>query len=531
MLMQRNFIELSAHNFDLLVCGGGIYGAWTAYDAALRGLKVAIVDKGDWASGTSSASSKLIHGGLRYLETLDFGLVKKTLVERQMFLDSSPHRVWPLRFGVPVFRESRLNRFQLKAGLMLYDWLAACKDKAQKHRYFSKTAFIDNFPQIQPNELLGGFSYLDAQTDDARFVLELIDGTQQLGGICVNYAQVIGFREQDGRITSAQVRDVLTGDVIDVNAIQFVDTTGRWTDDMQRQPKQVSLSKGVHLILPKTLQNEALLLTAKSDGRVFFMIPWYELTLIGTTDTNYVGDLDNLTITPDEIDYLLTEANHVLQSVSWTKSDILGKFVGVRVLQEHNATNPSRISRDWSLTTAANGLISSIGGKLTSAREDAAVIVDKVCRNLARNKPCQTFGKPLPWLSNEDYNSLKADIVTDAAQLNISCNTSTWLLRRYGENTRHILAICRKQPNLSKPIYRHLPFIQGELLYCAENEMVVHLDDLIRRRIPLLITTPIQKQEISEIANLCGTVLAWDSIRITSEIERCLNLIEWYSSQ
>ena len=193
--MKRDFskLKLMDQPFDVLICGGGIYGAWTAYDAALRGLKVALVEQGDWACGTSSASSKLIHGGLRYLESLDFKLVKKALRERQMLLKAAPHRVWPLRFGIPVFTDSRLTSLRLKIGLTLYDYLAGTLTGSQAHRYFSRRVFAERFPCLNPASLKNGYTYLDAQTDDARFTLELIDGALSAGAVCVNYCQVNEF--------------------------------------------------------------------------------------------------------------------------------------------------------------------------------------------------------------------------------------------------------------------------------------------------------------------------------------------------
>ena len=276
-----------------MICGGGIYGAWTAYDAALRGLKVAIVDQGDWACATSSASSKLIHGGLRYLESLDFKLVRKTLAERQMLLKTAPHRVWPLRFGIPVYKDSRLGSFRLNIGLSLYDFLADSVPKNQQYRRYPRNDFAGRFPCLDSTELKAGFTYLDAQTDDARFVLELIDGAQAIGAVCLNYCKVTRFIENNGQLCGAEIQDQVTGETALVHAAQFVNTSGQWSAGLQNEQHGIRLSKGIHLILPKILDAEALLLTAKRDGRVFFIIPWYGLTLLGTTDTDYDGDIDH----------------------------------------------------------------------------------------------------------------------------------------------------------------------------------------------------------------------------------------------
>src|SRR5512145_1102176 len=207
--MKRDFSALAGREFDLLVCGGGIYGAWTAYDAALRGLRVAIVDQGDWAGGTSSASSKLIHGGLRYLETYDFKLVRKALKERQMLLKVAPHRVWPLRFGVPVYADSRVGMLMLKAGLTLYDILAGLPGAEMAHRHYSLAKFAERFAFLRDAALKGGFTYGDAQTDDARLVLELIAGATAAGAVCVNYCRVTGINETGGRASGATVQDLV----------------------------------------------------------------------------------------------------------------------------------------------------------------------------------------------------------------------------------------------------------------------------------------------------------------------------------
>jgi glycerol-3-phosphate dehydrogenase len=518
--MQRDFSQLKNRKFDVIVCGGGIYGAWTAYDAALRGLRVAIVDKGDWAGGTSSASSKLIHGGLRYLETFDFKLVKKTLAERKMMLEAAPHRVWPLRFGVPVYKTSRIGSFKLKMGLLLYDFLAGNVPVTQNHQHHSKADFSGHFPYLDPARLKGGFTYFDAQTDDARFVLEIIDGACSAGAVCVNYCEVTELTETNGKISSVILQDKLSQESIQVAASLVVDTTGRWSPLFQKDAYCCRLSKGIHLVMPKTGMDKALLLTAKSDGRVFFVIPWYGMTLLGTTDTNYAGDIENLSISNEEVQYLLTEASHFLNTVNWTEQDIIGKFVGVRVLQQSQYANPTAISRDWLLKQADNGLLSSIGGKFTSAREDAAMIVDALCEKLGSKAACLTFGKPFPWLSRTDYQALLDVALAKAQQLGIDKESAACLVKRYGNRISGILQICKDKPGLSQRIRLELPFIQAELKFCAKDEMVIHLDDLLRRRIPLLILAKLTPEEIANIANEVALILGWDANRTAEEIAK-----------
>ncbi len=521
--MHRDFSQLKNKKFDLLVCGGGIYGAWTAYDAALRGLRVAIVDKGDWAGATSSASSKLIHGGLRYLETFNFKLVKKSLAERHMLLQAAPHRVWPLRFGVPVYQQSRIGSFRLKIGLALYDFLAGNIPAEQQYHHHSTADFISHFPFLNALGLTGGFTYFDAQTDDARFVLELIEGAYTAGAVCVNYCEAQEFVEKNGLISSVILHDVISNETLSVETRQVVDTMGRWSPLFNNGKDLPRLSKGIHLVMPTILQDEALLLTAKSDGRVFFIIPWYGLTLLGTTDTNYTGDTDNIPITKEDINYLLREANRVFKNVSWTEKDIIAKFAGLRVLQHSGSHAPSSISRDWDLKTLPNGLHCSIGGKFTSAREDAAAIVDTVCQHLGINVVCQTFGKPFPWLHNTDYPSLLAKSLTRAQQLGIDETSALWLTKRHGSRVYDILKLCADNPDLTERINPTLPIIMADLVFCAEHEMVVHLDDLLRRRIPLVILAQIMPDEAANIARIAAKILGWSANQTELEISNCLH--------
>lgn len=519
--MQRNYSQLKEQHFDVLICGGGIYGAWTAYDAALRGLKVAIVDQGDWACGTSSASSKLIHGGLRYLESLDFKLVRKTLAERQMLLKAAPHRVWPLRFGVPVYQDSRIGSFRLRIGLMLYDLLARNVPGDQRYRRYARCDFAGRFPCLDSDGLIEGFSYLDAQTDDARFVLELIDGAQTLGAVCVNYCQVTALLERNGQLYGATIQDQVSGETTRVYAERIVNTTGRWATRLQNDSHRGRLSKGIHLIMPGTVKTEALLLTAKTDGRVFFIIPWYGRTLIGTTDSNYSGDIDRVTVDAEEVQYLLDEANHVLKAVNWTERDIIGRYAGLRVLKPSNVASPSHISRDWQLTISTNGLLSSIGGKLTSAREDAAVIVDNLCIGLGLHVACTTFAKPFPWLPVIDYRQWTETELNKAITLGIDSESAHWLLRRHGSRVSDVFSLCEQDAALAKRITTTLPFIVADLLFCARQEMVVHLEDLLRRRLPLLILWSMTATELRDLADIVAGIFGWDEATMENEINRC----------
>jgi glycerol-3-phosphate dehydrogenase len=518
--MKRDFSLLAAKPFDLLVCGGGIYGAWTAYDAALRGLSVALVEQGDWANATSSASSKLIHGGLRYLETLDFKLVRKALRERQRLLKLAPHRVWPLRFGVPVYGDSRVGIFRLSAGLSLYDMLAGAAGSGTTHSRFDSHTFAARFPALRPVNLRGGFTYADAQTDDARLVLELVDGAMAAGAVCVNYCRLTEVIERGGRACGAMLHDRMSGAKTQVQTRQIVYATGQWTAATKEGGGWCRLTKGIHLVLPAMSGDEALLLTVPSDGRVFFMIPWYGRTLLGTTDTDFRGDINHINIEPDEVAYLLQAANHYLKS-AWTEADIIGSYAGVRVMQQSEIGAPSELSRDWELKTAANGAHYSIGGKITSARVDAAQIVDALCATLGNNAKCQTGEKLFPWMPQQDYAAWFAETAEHAQRLGVDGECARWLMRRHGRRTNAILALIANDPRLSRRIDPALPFMHADLLWSAQHEMVVHLIDLLRRRIPLMLLCKLGEDDMRRCAATVAPTLGWDEARVSAEVAAC----------
>ncbi len=524
--MKRDFHALRDSRFDLLVCGGGIYGAWTAYDAALRGLRVAIVEQGDWGSGTSSASSKLIHGGLRYLETCDFKLVKKALRERGRLLRNAPHRVWPLRFGLPHYAHSRIGALRLQTGLLLYDLLAGCVGKEMRHRRFSHSTFADSFPALKQEELQGGFTYADAQTDDARLVLELVAGAIQAGAVCVNYCDLLHPLEEGGKVCGALVADQLTHASIEVSVTHIVNTSGAWAAATSAGSAWCRLTKGVHLILPALDHDAALLLTAPADGRVFFIIPWYGRTLLGTTDTDYLGDPAQIKVEATDIAYLLTSANHYLKT-QWTEADVLGSYAGLRVLKKNNDTNtaPSSLSRDWELQSSRNGMLHSIGGKLTSAREDAAQIVDEVCTRMGKRVSCITANQMLPWAPQGEYAAWTKEVTEKAQQLGVDAESTRWLLRRHGKNVHEIFSEMERDPKLNARILSDLPLTLGDLLFCARQEMVMHLPDLLRRRMPLLILARLDAGELRRIAEAVAPAMNWDEAELTREIDSCLSYL------
>jgi glycerol-3-phosphate dehydrogenase len=517
--MKRDFTALQGE-FDLLICGGGIYGAWTAWDAALRGLKVALVEQGDWAGATSSASSKLIHGGLRYLETYDFKLVRKALKERRLLLQIAPHRVWPLRFGVPVYADSRNGTLLLKAGLTLYDTLAGFPGEPMQHHHFWQQEFSRHFPFLKEGGLHGGFTYGDAQTDDARLVLELVAGASAHGAVCVNYAKLLAWKEEGGKVCGATVQDAVGDATLQVRAKQCVSTAGQWTTQTAQGREWCRLSKGVHLVLPALPTAEAILLTSKKDGRVFFIIPWYGRTLLGTTDTDYAGDIDNVVVEEADVEYLLEAANGYLKQ-PWTRADVIGSYAGLRVMKQSDADHPSDVSRDWELKRTADGLLHAVGGKITSAREDAAVIVDAVCAALRVDTVCASKRQGLPWKPQQDIAIWQAAMQVSGQGLGIDVESVRQLLRRYGARVTQVFALVETDARLAARIVPDLPFIRADLLLSARDEMAVHLADLLRRRLPLLILARLDEVMLQDLARLIAPAMGWDDARIRQEVEAC----------
>jgi len=524
--MERDLNRLSDGPFDVLVIGGGIYGTWTAYDASLRGLKVALIEKSDWASGTSSASSKLIHGGLRYLEQFHFGMVRRSLDERRRLVRLGPHRVQPLRFLIPVYRHSRVGRLRLRTGLWIYDRLAGSNQPVGPHESMSSSDVLSRHGYLNSDGLVGGLTYGDCQMDDAQFALEIVRGASDAGAVTANYVRAAQLHVSGGRVVGASVVDELSGDTMEIDASVVVNTTSMWApqfDDASVRAPRVRMSKGAHLILPPLPTNEALLITARSDERVFFVVPWYGKTLLGTTDSGYDGDLDDVRVTQSDVDYLLSEASAVIDAPHWDESMIEGRFAGVRALKYEMGKSLSAVTREWVLESPVDRLLVSIGGKYTSARADAAVIVDRVIRWLGK-KPGEspTKTRPFPWSPKDPFPQW-LDAVRDAGVLiGMDRETAMHCACRYGSAMQPIHALIRDHVELAERLDPRLPFCKAEIIIAAKESMVVTLEDLLRRRIPMLILSPVDRNVLEEAVRLISPILDWDTERARREIDNVL---------
>lgn len=481
--------------YDLLVIGGGIYGAWTACDAAARGLSVALVEARDWAAGTSSASSKLIHGGLRYLQYMELGLVRESLAERRTLTRIAPHLVHPLRFAVPVMKGDSSGRFKLAVGLTLYDLLSGRGQPVARHRALSRTELQQRFPFMAGAGLLGGFDYGDCQEDDARLTLEVVAAAQAHGADCANRMHAEALLEENDRVLGARLHDTWSDEHFELRAQAVVAAAGPWSRSLLGESAPaMKLIKGVHLVMPAIAGCEsAFLLTAPQDGRVMFVIPWYGRTLVGTTEAE-VDDPRQTAVTPAEIHYLLDTVTRRLPGLGWTETDIVACYAGIRTLPSETTRSLSAVSREFELFNPRPGLWLPLGGKFTTSRKDAQSLVDELMHSLQRNDPgCTTNREPLPgspsqpfqewWLSQR--RSLQRRL-PDLDDIQVES-----LLHRYGQRGTVIAALVESDPGLGQRLHPELPFIKAEVALARRDEMALDLDDTLRRRIPLdLLAAP-----------------------------------------
>lgn len=491
--LVRNLPALrSGETFDLLVIGGGIYGAWTACDAAQRGLKVALVEKSDWGCGTSSASSKLIHGGLRYLEHYEFSLVRHSLAERRVLSRIAPHLVRPLNFMVPVWKDSRVGRLQLLAGLTLYDFLATGKQPVPRFKSYPQRRMVERYPYLHGEGLRGGLRYGDCQEDDARMTLFVVAAAQAAGAVCANRVGAVELMEDEGRVIGARLRDEESGAAFELRAGLVVNAAGPWGRALAGSgASKVKLVKGIHLVLPSIVGlEEAFLLTAPQDGRVFFVIPWYGRTLVGTTEAQ-VSDVREAVVTLAEQQYLLDAVSALLPGLRWSGDDVIAGFAGARTLQDEDAESLAAVSREFTITEPRPGLVWPIGGKFTTARCDSAEVVDRVLERLGREpRPAQTAKKPLPGAPMEaaglgDVTGWQAEAMSALARREVDEEAARTLSLRHGTGLPRIHALLDENPAWAARLHPEAPFLAAEAVLAIREEMARGVDDVLRRRMPL----------------------------------------------
>jgi len=510
--------------FEVLVVGGGIVGAGIARDAAMRGLRAALVDRGDFASGTSGKTSRLVHGGLRYLKNFKIGLVRQAVRERDLLLERSPSLVKPLAFTIPAYEGRGMGRTTLRFGLWVYDFLS--RDKVlPRRRWLRPGQVLDREPHLSGRGLGGGGLYHDALTNDARLVLAVVRSAADAGALVANHAEVTELLRDAGRVSGARVRDRVTEDAFDLRSSVVVNATGVWLDRLRAGRASggtIRSTKGIHIFLPrkKVGNREAVVLNAKRDGRMLFVLPWGALTLVGTTDTDFGGDPDHVVPDAEDVAYLLEAVNDAFPDARVAPADVVSAYAGLRpLIQEGHAVRESDISREHEIFEDDDGLISIAGGKLTTHRAMAQEAVDRVCRRLGRELPCRTAAAPVG-PREEGVDELRA--------LGLEESVARILASRHPvEDVRPWIG----QPSAEDRILPELPYLWIEVSMAVESEMATTLEDVMVRRLGLFYEAWDQGLAVTaKVAERMGSHLGWDAARQEREVQEYRRLVAEHRS-
>lgn len=522
---------------DILVIGGGVVGGGAALDAATRGLRVGLVEARDFASGTSSRSSKLIHGGLRYLEMLDFRLVAEALGERSLLLEKlAPHLVHPVPFIYPLTHRV-WERFYAGSGVALYDSMAFLSGRSRgvpHHRHLTRRGARKIMPALRKDALIGALHYYDGQVDDARHTMFLSRTASAYGASVASRSRVVDLIREGDRVTGAQVKDLETGRVFDVRARQVVNATGVWTDETQsfageRGQFHVRSSKGIHLVVPRDRIRGDAGLILRTEKSVLFVIPWKNHWIIGTTDTDWSLSKDHPAASRRDIDYLLEHVNKVLE-IPLTHDDVQGVYAGLRPLLEGEDEATSQLSREHAVSTGVKGLVVIAGGKYTTYRIMAKDAIDAAVRGLSGQldrKVPESCTEDVPLLGADGYEAVwnQRQMLSKSSGLNIG--RIEHLLHRYGSLITEILDVITDRPDLGAALQGADDYLRAEIVYAASHEGARHLDDAIARRTRISIESFDRGTEVaSEVAELMGSVLGWDESQKRREVEHYLLRVE-----
>ncbi|WP_283138641.1 glycerol-3-phosphate dehydrogenase/oxidase [Rhizohabitans arisaemae] len=524
---------LGGHEVDVVVVGGGIVGAGTALDAATRGLSVGIVEARDFASGTSSRSSKLIHGGLRYLEQLNFSLVQEALQERSLLLQRiAPHLVRPVPFLYPLTHHG-WERPYVGAGVALYDVLGATRGLMRgvpRHRHLSRARALRLAPALKRSAFVGAVAYWDAQVDDARYVMTVLRTAASYGAHIASRTQVIGFLREGERVTGVRVCDLETGTTLNVRAQQVVNATGVWSDDIQelvggRGQIYVRASKGIHLVVPRDRIHSRTGIILRTEKSVLFVIPWGRHWIIGTTDTDWSLDRAHPAASRSDIDYVLDHVNSVL-AVPLTHDDVEGVYAGLRPLLAGESEETSKLSREHVVTHPVPGLVMVAGGKYTTYRVMAKDAVDAVAHGLDGRVPPSCTDR-IPLVGAEGYPALWNSRYRLAHTSGLHVARIEHLLQRYGSMIDEVLGLIAEDPSLGHPLTGADDYLRAEMVYAATHEGARHLNDVLTRRTHISIETFHRGLAVAEeVATLLAGPLGWDDDKIKREVEYYTKRVE-----
>ncbi len=530
---------MGSERFDVLVIGGGVTGAGVAVDAVARGYKVALVEKVDFASGTSSKSTKLVHGGIRYLPNFDFALVREALVERGILLRNAPFLVHPVGFVLPIYKGDRHPvgipfttpggiglSFILDIGLWLYDGLAG-RLGVKRHRHLSRKEVMRLAPGLVTENLKDGFIYYDAQTHDARLTMALIRTAGQYGATIANYAKVTSLVTEDGKVVGAHVRDMLGGEDVLIRARHIINATGVFSEEVESMTEpgpqvQVEPSKGVHLVFSREdvkVGNDAVVLPETDDKRILFLVPWESRVVFGTTDTGS-GDLDHPKATENDIQYLLEHLNRYL-SVHLTADDVISVYAGYRPLLRARSAEHStaKLSRTHSVLQSPSGLVTIVGGKLTTYRRMAQDTLDVLSRRDGSSSPAHPT-QSLPLLGSAGWPAVRRELESKGVAFGLSAQTVAHLGSSYGSQAVTLLKLIEEDTALAERLVEDLPYIRAEVVYACRYEMAMTVDDVLSRRTSIILEDRDQGAGAMEsVAALMAQELGWSPEQQKSMLE------------
>jgi glycerol-3-phosphate dehydrogenase len=506
--------SLATNTFDVLVIGGGVTGVGAALDAASRGLKVALVEASDLASGTSSRSSKLIHGGLRYLEQYDFKLVREALHERELMVASlAPHLVKPLAFLYPLHEKVR-ERTYVGAGLALYDALRGFQRALPGHKHISQKKIAEIAPSLRPDLVTGAIKYFDAQVDDARHTMMIARTAARHGAVIATNIRVESLVREGKRVLGVKARDIESGKLITIKATATVMCAGIWSDELHdsfglKPGYNVTMSKGVHIVLPKKAiaSKEGIIL--KTELSVLFLIPWANKWIVGTTDTPYTADRRAPLAEREDVEYIIKEANKVLKP-KLKIEDVIGVYAGLRPLVANKKDSATtKLSREHTVDRSAPGFVSIAGGKYTTYRVMGKDVIDLAGIELRRLIP-ESVTEKLPIVGADGYFALVQQAERIAEESGLSVDSVVHLLNRYGSLISEVLEIIKDDPKLAKPLTKDLPYLKAEIYYAASHEGARSVDDVISRRTRLAFEAPNSAVDLAnEVATIIAPVLGW----------------------
>lgn len=542
MSTRQEMWEQLGEDVDVLVIGGGINGAGIARDAALRGLTVAVVEMKDLAYGTSSRSSKLVHGGLRYLEQLEFSLVFESVSERRILLDIAPHLVNPLGFVFPVFDSSRRGLRTVNVGMWLYEGLSLFRSP-RRHKTLKKKDLAEMEPALRTKSLKGAPLYYDCSTDDARLTLETALDAVRHGATVATWAKAVSFlKDENGRVCGVVVKDQLGGDLKEVRAHCVINATGPWTDRtiaMSREdvPSLLRPTKGVHIVVDHSVVpvNNAVVCFHPEDKRVLFAIPWGDQTYLGTTDTDYRGDPGDVVADRSDVDYLIEASNYYFPDHPIEYDDVICTWAGLRPLIAPDGgsdVDESQVSREHQIIVGQDGVVTIAGGKLTTYRKMSAEVVDTAVKMLRLQgalpeemKEARTDVHPLPgavnWPSDDDHGRVAREVLDVAGPENISEASARLLANTYGMLSIAIGRLIHKEPELGEPIIEGRPEVWAQLKWAIEHELAASVTDFMVQRTQIFYRDTHQGLDAVEaVAEKMAQMLDWSEEECAEHVDR-----------